>query len=48
MHFQFLIEDKSGSILIEKIMNKLEKENRQFTYNCKAFKGIGGFKNRRK
>ena len=44
MHLQFLIEDMSGEILICKVMNKLKEEGQTFTYDCKAFKGIGGFK----
>lgn len=45
MHLQFLIEDFSGEILINKVMQKLMEEYTQFTYDCKSFKGIGGFKN---
>lgn len=44
MHFQFLIEDWSGEILIDKVMQKLLVEDEPFTYDCKSFKGIGGFK----
>lgn len=44
MHLQFLVEDISGEVLIEKVMEKLAEEGRQFTYDCKSFKGIGGFK----
>ena len=45
MHFQFLIEDGSGEVLIEHVMAKLEREGCRFTFDTKAFKGIGGFKN---
>lgn len=45
MHFQFLIEDLSGEILIKQVMKKLEYECSEFTYDTKSFKGIGGFKN---
>lgn len=45
MHFQFLIEDMSGEIFIRHVMDKLRREGNDFTYDTKAFKGIGGFKN---
>lgn len=44
MHFQFLIEDYSGQICVEHVMEKLRGEGYQFTYDCKFFKGIGGLK----
>lgn len=43
MHLQFLVEDISGKVLIDRVMEKLAEEGRQFTYDCKSFKGIGGF-----
>lgn len=43
MHFQFLIEDKSGQILIELLMEKVKAEHPDLTCNYKAFHGIGGF-----
>lgn len=43
MHFQFLVEDYSGAVFIDKIMQKLSKEA-EFTFDIKSFKGIGGFK----
>lgn len=43
MHFQFLIEDYSGAVLINKVMSKFGNRY-NFTYDCKAFKGIGGFR----
>ena len=43
MHFQFLVEDASSSVLIKKIMDKIINGSSIDTYNCKAFKGIGGF-----
>lgn len=45
MHFQFLIEDMSGKIFIRHVMDKLRREGNDFTYDTKAFKRIGGFKN---
>jgi len=42
MYFQFLIEDKSGEILIEKIMDILCEMNNDVSYKCKSFHGIGG------
>lgn len=44
MHIQFLVEDTSGGILIKHIMEKLKTDPYAFTYDCKTFKGIGGFK----
>nr|WP_280962825.1 DUF4276 family protein [Butyricicoccus faecihominis] len=43
MHIQFLLEDQSSEKLIQALMAKLQDENSQITYNCKAFQGIGGF-----
>ena len=43
MHFQFLIEDRSSGILIEEIMAKIMNQHPEVTYNCKSFRGIGGF-----
>lgn len=43
MHFQFLIEDQSGMILIKEIMEKIKVQNPEVTYLCKPFRGIGGF-----
>ena len=43
MHYQFLIEDRSSAVLIEKIMRDFIHDNSIDTYNCKAFRGIGGF-----
>lgn len=38
-----MIEDYSGQVLVEKVMQKLSEEAK-FTYDIKSFKGIGGFK----
>lgn len=43
MHFQFLIEDQSSATLIEILMQKISIENEGITFDCKAFKGLGGF-----
>lgn len=43
MHFQFLIEDQSGAALIEILMQRISLINGSITYNCKPFKGLGGF-----
>ena len=43
MHFQFLVEDQSSAVLVERIMSRLTADGSTDTYNCKAFKGIGGF-----
>ena len=44
MHFQCLIEDESGGIVVEYVMDKLREEGYQFTVDYKKFQGIGGFK----
>lgn len=46
MHFQFLIEDQSSAALIETLMQRLCLQNEELSYNCKFFKGIGGFTKR--
>lgn len=43
MHFQYLIEDQSSKTLIDQIMTRTIKNADADTYNCKSFKGIGGF-----
>ena len=43
MHFQFLLEDQSSSVLIEILMQKISLTNNKITFNCKSFKGLGGF-----
>lgn len=43
MHFQFLIEDQSSAALIEILMQRIFLTNGDITYNCKSFKGLGGF-----
>lgn len=43
MHFQFLIEDRSGAELINILMEKIINGREEITFNCKSFKGIGGF-----
>ena len=43
MHYQFLIEDRSGAELIHQIMQKVSKANPEITYDCKPFHGIGNF-----
>lgn len=42
MHFQFLIEDQSSAALIEILMQRISLVNKNITFNCKPFKGIGG------
>ena len=44
MHFQFLIEDMSGGILIKQVMDKLIAMRTDITCDYKTFRGIGGFK----
>lgn len=43
MHFQFLIEDQSSAALIEILMQRISLTNGDITFNCKPFKGLGGF-----
>lgn len=43
MHFQFLIEDQSSTALIEILMKKISLNRDNVTFNCKSFKGIGGY-----
>lgn len=43
MYFYFLIEDQSGETLIHKVMQKMQDKYSDLYYDCKAFKGIGGF-----
>lgn len=43
VHFQFLIEDQSSAVLMEILMKKIMLSNPNITYDCKSFKGIGGF-----
>ncbi len=42
MHFQFLIEDRSSAVLIEILMQKISSKNKNITFDCKSFKGLGG------
>lgn len=44
MHFQFLIEDWSGEVLIRHVMENIKKEDPKVSYDCKSFGGIGGFR----
>lgn len=44
MHFQILVEDISGEVFLNHIMEKLKSQYSNMTYNIKHFKGIGGFK----
>lgn len=43
MHFQFLIEDQSGEIILTRLMEKIRMSYPSVTVSYKAFKGIGGF-----
>ncbi len=43
MYLQFLVEDMSGGLLIHELMDKLTARHPDVSYDCKAFKGIGGF-----
>lgn len=43
MYFYFLLEDISGECLIHRIMEKLSGKYQDVFYDCKSFKGIGGF-----
>ena len=41
MHYQFLVEDKSGTELIHQIMGKIIERFPETSYDCKPFHGIG-------
>lgn len=43
MHIQFLLEDQSTKVLIDILMEKVIANNNDFTFDCKSFRGIGGF-----
>lgn len=43
MYFQFLVEDMSGGRLICQLMDKVVARHPDVSYDCKSFKGIGGF-----
>ena len=43
MHFQYLVEDQSGAALIRILMQKNVELYPNATYDCKGFRGIGGF-----
>ena len=43
MHFQYLVEDQSGAALIRILMEKIVELYPNATYDCKGFRGIGGF-----
>ena len=39
MHFQFLVEDRSSTELINILMDKIVSTNPNVTFNCKGFSG---------
>lgn len=43
MYFYFLTEDESSKILIEVLMAKVQLQYPDVLYECKSFRGIGGF-----
>ena len=43
MYFFYLIEDQSSEYLIHEIMAKVITKYPKVSYDCKSFKGIGGF-----
>jgi hypothetical protein len=46
MHFMFLIEDISSEVFIRIFMDSVMARYPQVTYDCKSFRGIGGFTRR--
>lgn len=46
MHFQFLIEDASSTVLIQLLMRRFSAEYSGVTFDCKPFKGLGGLTKR--
>lgn len=43
MHYMFLIEDASSEILVRILMDRIADNREDITYDCKSFRGIGGF-----
>lgn len=43
MYFYYLIEDRSSECLIHQIMQKVQEKHPDVSYDCKSFKGLGGF-----
>lgn len=43
LYIQFMIEDQSSAVLIDILMEKLKQTYPDFTWDIKAFRGIGGF-----
>lgn len=43
MYFYYLIEDQSSEGLIHHIMKRVQEKYPNVSYDCKSFKGIGGF-----
>ena len=43
LYIQFMIEDQSSAVLIDLLMEKLTQTYPDFTWDTKAFRGIGGF-----
>lgn len=43
MYFQFLIEDQSSGALVDILMKKITQKYTTVQYDCKSFRGIGGF-----
>lgn len=41
MHFEFLVEDPSGSILLELVLPKIFEKMEEVTYRVHAFRGVG-------
>ena len=41
MHFEVLVEDKSGSIALEKILPKILRDDDEHTWKIIPYKGIG-------
>ena len=40
-YIEILVEDKSGGILVEQVMDKYVKDKQGITYRIHSFKGIG-------
>jgi len=43
MYYYFLLEDMSGECLVRQVMEKFSSVHQDVYYDCKSFKGIGGF-----
>ena len=41
VHIEFLVEDASGKLILEKLMEKYSEQRKNISFRIKGFKGIG-------